>query len=402
MAPFHGRGFTHRSRRDAATFGMGVALGWWVVTQTSTFTQTLPRKPVRPADDVRTVLVLGVLSTEHLQDRRDRLRLLYRGAEDAQGVLVRFVLSAEWVSECATPRATEWCTGSHVNGTLESDEVSVRTLQPRWTKNRGPWEQLCSRERIMALKTIGWFVHAARYSATWYGVTDDDALVDLPPLLLLLRAAPNGPTWAGVANYYYLNETSLEAARQNRTRKPAWLPRLQCHAAGTAGALDLRRRRGCTGYGPYPFMLGSLHLMSRELHTWAIGPLRGLLRRLETATCPPGGDALPGYVISKHPSLSLVNLDGALGRFDVDEGGGKWIGASSLLAHRVRSQTAFELARRDFNETHRVHGWSGGFDAAALATRGLQCRRWIEEDDRARKLSCCHRWRVCNTPRRLY
>jgi hypothetical protein len=72
----------------------------------------------------------------------------------------------------------------------------------------------------MAFKTVGWFLHAQRWQAKWYGVTDDDALIDLPPLLLLLDAAPLGPSWAGVANYYYLNATSLEAARQNKTRNP--------------------------------------------------------------------------------------------------------------------------------------------------------------------------------------
>ena len=146
-------------------------------------------------------MVLGVLSTEHLKDRRQRLRVLYRGAHEL-GVDVRYVLSAEWLAECATQSASEWCTESHAHGALEADEVAVPTAQPRWTRNRGPWEQLCSRERIMALKTVGWLVHAQRWQAKWYGVTDDDALIDLPPLLLLLDAAPLGPSWAGVANYY--------------------------------------------------------------------------------------------------------------------------------------------------------------------------------------------------------
>ena len=48
-----------------------------------------------------------------------------------------------------------------------ADEVAVSTAQPRWTRNRGPWEQLCSRERIMALKTLGWLVYAQRWQAMW-------------------------------------------------------------------------------------------------------------------------------------------------------------------------------------------------------------------------------------------
>ena len=410
------------SSRSAASFGLGLVCGWWVLhgawtTPDALNSGLIPSMP-SPAPP-RATMVLGVLSTEHLKDRRQRLRVLYRGAHEL-GVDVRYVLSAEWLAECGSQSASEWCTESHAHGALEADEVAVPTAQPRWTRNRGPWEQLCSRERIMAFKTVGWFVHAQRWQAKWYGVTDDDALIDLPPLLLLLDAAPLGPSWAGVANYYYLNATSLEAARQNKTRKPAWLPRLQCHAVGIAGALNLGRRHGCEGYGPYPFMLGSLNLMSRELHAWAINPLQALLHRLEAVSCPPGGDAVPGYVIAQHPVVNLINLDGALGRFDVDWSRGRWRGSPSLLAHRVRTQETFQLVRRDFNATRNAHGTQGGF-ARYCATRplgrsqrrwhreaqrrycraaalSLPCERWATQDRSVRMLPCCHGWRVCSTP----
>ena len=83
-----------------------------------------------------TMLALGVLSTEHLHERRERLRLLYQDAHEytSNGVLVRFVLSVEWLRECASPSASRWCTGLHANGSLAADEVSVRTVRPRWTR----------------------------------------------------------------------------------------------------------------------------------------------------------------------------------------------------------------------------------------------------------------------------
>ena len=411
------------SSRAVASFGLGMVCGWSLLHSTWSPSDALHARPLplqpRPAQTPQTMIVLGVLSTEHLKERRQRLRDLYRDAHQ-QGVDVRYVLSAEWLAECATPRATEWCTEIHARGALEADEVAVLTVQPRWTRNRGPWEQLCSRERIMAFKTMGWLVLAQRWQASWYGVTDDDALVDLPPLLLLLRAAPWGPSWAGVVNYYYLNATSLHAARQNTTRKPAWLPRLPCHALGIAGALNLGQLHGCEGYGPYPFMLGSLNLMSRELHAWAVVPLQALLRRLEAVSCPPGGDALPGYVIAQHPALNLINLDGALGRFDIDWSRGRWRGSPSLLAHQVRTHEAFQLARRDINATRQLHGMQGGFTRyCATRPRGgsqrrwhreaqrrfcrasalsLPCQRWPMQDDSVRMLPCCHGWRVCTTP----
>lgn len=273
----------------------------------------------------------------------------------------------------------------------------------------------------MAFKATGWLVHAARWRASWYGVTDDDALIDLPPLLALLAAAPNGPSWAGVVSYYFLNESSLQPARQNKTLKPAWLPRPPCYAMGTAGALDLRRRRGCAAYGPYPFMHGALHLLSHELHQWSLSPLGALLARLEDAWCPAGGDALPGSALSRHPNLSLINLDGAVGRFDVDWRHGKWSGAQSLLAHRVRTHEAFEFALQEFNGTRRAHAAGGtpGSDVFSAyceapaqdashregqtrfcrgAKLQLPCERWVMQDPSVSSLPCCQAWNVCFTP----
>ena len=368
-------------------------------------------------------LVLGVLSTEHLLERRQRLRFAYRDA-DQHHVLVRFVFSAEWLRLCAHSRRTHalraGCNNAtHRLGVLAQDEVAVSTGQHSWTKGLGPWEQLCSRERIMALKTVGWLIEAAlRWPAQYYGATDDDAVIDLEPMLAVLHALPRTrPVWAGVMNYGYLNEETLSWRRRNQTRSPSWLPRRPCVAAGALGALKLRRH-GCNGGGgPYPFALGSLKLMSYHIASWARERLVAVQSQLlarrhipaDAANCPAGEDMQVGHVVAQFPSLSMVNLGKALGAYEIEKRAGKRR-VPAWLAHKVTTSAEFESVLQDFNtsrqnwihfcDTERSHRRQRAAQRRFCHSRQLQleCVPWNEEMPQIREFTCCRNWHVCLMP----
>lgn len=316
---------------------------------------------------------------------------------------MRYVLSREWLAEAGTKPGAE--------------DVAVSTVYHRVLRGRG-WA--CSRDRKNTFKVIGWLLHALRrWHSTYYGKTEDDAIVDFGPLLTILSAAPRGPVAAGAIRYSCLNTSTLACGGR-------------CFALGAQGGLDLRAQGQCRGdVGPFPFLLGPLELLSHEVLTWATPKLEDLRgRMLATAAACPAEDPLLGFVLSGHPNVSLVDLSGSVGGFDVISSPSRWSGAPSFLAHRVGTEQSFRLARRDFNVSRHI---SAGFDrycetrtttfrrgtkktrarkwhaieqrrfctAAASGRLRLPCQKWLSVFSALNAFPCCHGWDLCETPRPL-
>ena len=229
------------------------------------------------------------------------------------------------------------------------------------------------REAHCAHKTMGWWKLAKRWPSRWYGKTDDDAVIDLPPLLRFLReemAAIPGPVFGGIVHYSSLNTTNLEGA---------------CFASGGLNAIKSRRRR-CSGpefAGPCPYVEGPLEILSPEV-------MRFLS---EHAAVDPRQrchyeDLYVGIAIAGHASLSLVNLERLLGRKDVYiPGRREFVGADSMLAHWVRSEDAFKRVVNGFERTRGLR---------SRRSNALQCAPWASAFPPLRDgFPCCHDWHVC-------
>lgn len=341
----------------------------------------------------RYALVMGVLSTEHLLGRRQRLRNQYYPLPPS--VLVRFVLSDDMA------------------GLLSEDEVSVPMGGARITKRHtGGNTGLCQKRLVMARKAFGWWRLALSWKAEFYAATDDDAILDIEQALLLLRTVPGGAVYAGEIRYTCINASSLSGGSTYAC---------SCFAHGPVGALLLRHgQRSCKcgcGFGPYPFALGPLKVLSAEAHSWVVP-------RLPLAphhTCPHDEDALLGYAVAAHPRLTLVDLQGTLGGFDVIFSPGRWAGPPSFLAHKVRTGPPFALAARDLNESVRSNGGlasyctrtPGGFarHPRAIARQAkaqqafcaagrlrLPCEPWVGVFPALTGYPCCRDWNICRTP----
>ena len=335
-------------------------------------------------------LVMGVLSMEHLVGHRQRLRTQYYPLPPS--VLVRFVLSDD--------RA----------GLLSEDEVSVPMGGARIMHRGGTEARLCQKRLVMARKAFGWWRLASNWTADFYAATDDDAIVDIAQALLLLRTVPDGAVYAGEMRYTCINASSLSGGSTHAS---------SCFAHGPVGALQLRLgRRSCNcGFGPYPFALGPLKVLSAEAHSWVVPRLPLALHH----TCPHDEDALLGYAVSAHPRLTLVDLQGTLGGFDVIFSPVRWAGPPSFLAHKVGTVPSFTLAARDLNESVRSHGGlasyctrtPGGFTRhpraiarqakaqQAFCTAGrlrLPCEPWVGIFPALTGYPCCRDWTFCRTP----
>ena len=217
---------------------------------------------------------------------------------------------------------------------------------------------------------MGWWRAAGRWPAKWYGKTDDDAVVDLPPLLSLLDdvlSRVDAPVYAGIVRYSSLNTTNLEGA---------------CFASGANGAVRYRARYCPQAEiaGPYPYVEGPLELLSPSVQQH-LAPL---------ALSDPRQrchyeDLYVGIHIASHPNISLVNLERLLGRKDIYlPRHTEYIGPDALLAHWVRSEVAFDQVEHDFVRKRRRIGSSA-----------IQCAPWAQTFPPLEKFPCCRKWVVC-------
>ena len=322
-------------------------------------THTVYRNVAQP------VLLLGVVSTERWAHARlVRLRAFYSHWTNGTvpAVLVRFILDERWLMRLAkqSPRS------------VMDDMLGVKIMSLP--------------QRHCAHKMVGWWRAVSRWPADFYGKTDDDAAVDLARLvpLLLSPAMPRIGAYAGVTRYSSVNESSLEGL---------------CWAPGAGGALKLRERKvECRGsHGPLPFVEGPLVIISADVQAW-LAPRLGLDRR---QLCHYE-DLLLGRELSRHASLTLVNVDRLIGRSmvlaDKRQGGG-WVGATGLLAHHMRTEEDFWRAVAAFD--HRAPASTtamagvGGLTAPAAS---LHCSMWRSSYADLSRFPCCHNWTLCTPP----
>lgn len=332
----------------------------------------------------RYLLALGIVSRETEFDRRQRLRTLYQGS--SVDVLVRFVLDASWLA-------------SQNVSVLQGDEVGVSGGN-------------------LALKAFGWWREAARWTASFYAKTDDDAVIDIGPLRLLLLAMPPAqPVFAGVVRYTHLNASTLMGA---------------CWGLGAGAAVKLHRA-ACAGsgyLGPLPFVEGPLEVLSAELWRFVtISLSRGRVAdalalgrrsaRYALEVLAYVEDRLLGYVVSQLDSVVLVNLAHTVRNMNVVDIHDEWAGADSFVAHHVRTREHFELAVADFGRSSRQrrehHCAAGRVRNNAVARFRcrkrrpvpafnhsaplLSCADWSSEfPPLLEHFACCHGWTSCKGP----
>ena len=228
------------------------------------------------------------------------------------------------------------------------------------------------REAHCAHKTMGWWRHARRWPAKWYGKTDDDAAIDMPPLLRLLTTvlAPiGGPIYGGTVHYSSLNTTNLEG---------------RCFASGGFNAVRYKQRYCAQREmaGPYAYVEGPLEILSppamRFLATQvAVDPRMRCHYE----------DLYVGVALAQHPQLTLVNIERLIGRKDIYQMGRKeYLGPDSLLAHWVRSEEAFRKVSADFERKRSMR---------AAGSSAVTCAPWRSTFAQLRHFPCCQNWTVC-------
>ena len=327
-------------------------------------------------------LVMGAVCNEGRHDFRQRLRRLYEPHVKSGEFLIRFMIShkretddrwrAKELAADGTTDAVEdvlFVKCARQATMLETvDCPGHKAGTKRCFSSRTPYH-----EAHCAHKTMRWWRLAHQWPSKWYGKTDDDAVIDLPPLLSLLEnvlAPIPGPVFGGIVHYSSINLTNLEGV---------------CFAHGANAAIG-RKARQCPGAGvggPYPYVEGPLEILSPEV-------MRFLHDRAEVdprQRCHYE-DLYVGAAIAQHPALSLVNLDTMLGRKDIYEPGRReYVGADSMLAHWVRSEEAFARVERDFERNRRTR---------SEQSSALRCYDWAETFPKLLEgFPCCHHWRVC-------
>lgn len=303
--------------------------------------------------------VFGVVCTESRHEWRANLRQLY--AAHAGHVLPIYVVSAKREHDKRWHERERNVGGRTADDVLFAKAAHTATMLTGWYR-----EAHCSH------KTMGWWQAAMRWPSVWYGKTDDDAVIDLPPLLSLLRQMPPAPVYGGIVRYSSLNASTLDG---------------DCFSPGANGAVRVRQKgkqaAKCAALeGPMPYVEGPLEILSADVAQY-----------LSTRAWPDPRqrchfeDLYVGRAIASHPKLTLVNLDTLIGRKDVwDPRNGHWVGADSLLAHWVRSKAAFNTVSRTF-EARR-----GLLSASSLQ---LRCGRWAETFALLPSFGCCHEWSIC-------
>ena len=298
--------------------------------------------------------VLGVVCTETRPERRAWLRSFYA---KHPGILVRFVLSDDWLARQP--------------GRPASDEVGVPVT-------REPGAHCVD-------KSFGWWRIARRWPAAFYGKTDDDALIDPVGLLPLLTRMPREQCAAGTLGYTSIRLPTLEAG---------------CWARGAAGALRLKRQ-SCrsTDFGPYPFASGPLELLSSDVVAW----LAPRLRSVRGQRCQ-WEDRLVGLALTDRANLTLVNLWRAVGNMNVVTTRGKWLGADAFVAHWVRSPNRFSRVIEELASARREYASDVGCGAGGACsndTAAWSCRPLADElAGRGGGFPCCDGWTQCAVPGR--
>ena len=307
------------------------------------------------------LFVFGVVCNERKHEWRGRLRKLY--AAHAPAMLPIFVLDDRHQADARWMRRER-----AVGGLVGDDMLFVRTAWHATHVER----HHAYREAHCAHKTMGWWQSALRWPSRWYGKTDDDAVIDLPPLRSLLARLPSGPVYGGIVHYSSVNTSNLEGGCFSPGAWGAVRARTVGRAAARCAALE----------GPYPYVEGPLEILSPD-----VAGFLGMRAERDGRQRCHFEDLYVGRYIAAHPALSLVNLDSMLGHKDVwHPPSGAWLGADSFLAHWVRTDEAFGRVTERF--------------AAARALRhpdalALRCSSWRRSFSSLAAFPCCHNWTLC-------
>ena len=307
--------------------------------------EAIVRPPPAPTETTETILVLGVICNEKQYAWRERLRHFYLKHTQSRQAVVRYVLDEAYFHQRS--RITR------------SDEVTVPVT-------RGG-------NRHCAHKALGWWRLAAQWPASFYGKTDDDAVIDLPPLLSLLQQIPAGvPSFTGIIRYSSLNETTLAG---------------QCWGAGPGMALRLRSRKcaGAESFGPFPYAEGPLIVASARLQQW-VAPR---LKLSDRQTCH-FEDLLFARAVAPHPAVFMLNLVSLIGNKDVvissqQKNAGRWVGSQGFLAHWTRADKHFKRAVAEFPLKRK------------MPAPVLQCASWASSFQPVKNgdFPCCRNWTLC-------
>ena len=377
---------------------------WHAIGINATLTRGSGNSGGRAAGKMLT-LAIGIVCSERQHRWRARLRRLYALHADVMQPV--FVIAAEKEHDAAW-QARERSIGLHVGGDVLYAQQKV--LAERVYRGVHVY-----REAHCSHKTMGWWRAASRWPSKWYGKTDDDAVIDLPPLLALLATLPPGPVYGGIVRYSSLNSSTLEGG---------------CFSPGGNGAVRQRthgrRAAACAALeGPYPYVEGPLEILSADVQAFLAPRVQPDPRQ----RCHYE-DLYVGRYMAAHPRLSLVNLDLLLGRKDVYNGGRtEFMGADAFVAHwvrhgantrtrmrgrasrgvpcapctaqaaapwvlcllQVRKDDAFAAVLADF-EASRA--------SRSMSSYGVSCSRWADSFGLLKHFPCCQRWDVCepNTP----
>ena len=210
-----------------------------------------------------------------------------------------------------------------------------------------------------------------RWPASFYGKTDDDAVIDLPPLLGLLEQLPHSaPVFTGIIRYSSINQSTLAG---------------MCWGAGAMSALRKRALScaGADGFGPFPYAEGPLILMSAPLQRWVAPRLK-----LDDRQRCHFEDLLLAREVASQPAVTILNLVGLIGKKDVlppvgRRNTGEWMGTEGFLAHWTRTEEHFRRAVAEFPLRRRP------------TPPTLQCAPWAASFEPIRTFPCCRNWTLC-------
>ena len=243
-------------------------------------------------------------------------------------------------------------------------------------------------------KSHGWWdVAWRRFRATFFGKTDDDAVVDLPRLHLVLRSLPNATTYAGALHYGSLaqrhgHSSCSNASRCSKRRTGELAPR-ECFGGTLAAALgSYTHHQVCSStFGPIPFAVGPLIMVSADVSQFIAA-----VHRPESWHVISFEDIILGQLLAMHGSINLVSLSQLLGNFNVRDVAGKWRGADGLLAHHAHTQA--DLVRAATAYSRRSPRSITAHDGDAV-TEPFQCLRWSSMAPEVEALPCCRDWKFC-------
>ena len=337
------------------------------------------------------LLAIGVVCREPAIDRRARLRKLYARIASSSDVVIRFVLDGAW-----------W---RSANATRFIDEVGA------WSGGSTLDESHCALKVLSWWRTIAPCIHAK-----FYLKTDDDVVLDLPPLLSLIRAFPPGtPLYAGPMHYTYLNATG--------TRAP------YCFAYGAKSAIRLGETacRKPLYEGPIIFAEGPLIILSRELLVKWLAPRMRSKDHYWPSDHPSlircnHEDSWLGAEIRNYDGpLHLVNLDTTLRGlhrpdmsvthgFKGDKKRFRRLRPYSFVSHRVLDAKTFGLVEQAYENGDTAarpvelctNATSRRRQQAKLrrfcdgeGQVRLPCRKWSEQFAKLERFGCCRDWRLC-------